>query len=60
MKVFFNSGLIIDDFKVNGKVTEIMKRITINRIVGDISLKIVFNTITVIITIPGQFIKCRK
>ena len=34
MKVF-NSGLIIDDFKVEGKVPVVMERFTIERIVGD-------------------------
>ena len=34
---FFNSGLIIDDFKVEGKVPVVMKRFTIERIVGDIA-----------------------
>ena len=37
MKVF-NSGLIIDDFKVKGKVPMVMERLTIDRIVGDIAL----------------------
>ena len=45
MKVFFNSGLIMDDFKVEGKVPEVMKRFTIERIVGDIALEIFFSTV---------------
>ena len=36
MKVFFNNRLIIDDFKVEGKVPVVMERFTIKRIVGDI------------------------
>ena len=44
MKVFFNSGLIMDDFKVEGKVPVVMKRFTIDRIVGDIVLEIFFST----------------
>ena len=35
MKVFFNSGLIMDDFKVEGKVSVVMERFTIERIVGE-------------------------
>ena len=42
---FFNSGLIIDDFKVEGKVPVVMKRLTIERIVGDIALEIFCCTI---------------
>ena len=34
---FFYSGLIIDDFKVEGKVPVVMERFTIERIVGDFS-----------------------
>ena len=34
----FNSGLIIDDFKVEGKVPIVMERFTIERIVGDINV----------------------
>ena len=45
MKVFFNSGLIIDDFKVEGKVPVVMERFTIERIVGDIALEIFFSTV---------------
>ena len=37
---FFNSGLIIDDFKVEGKVPVVIERFTIERIVGDIALEI--------------------
>ena len=40
MKVFFNSGLITDDFKVDGKVPVVMERFTIERTVGDIALEI--------------------
>ena len=43
MKVF-NSGLIIDYFKMKGKVPLVVKRFTIERIVGDIALKIFFST----------------
>ena len=43
--VFFYSGLIIDDFKVEGKVLEAMERFTIGRIVEDISLEIFFSTV---------------
>ena len=46
MKVFFNSGLIIDDFKVEGKVPVVMERFTIERIVGEIALEIFFSTVT--------------
>ena len=42
---FFNSGLIIDEFKVEGKVPVVMERFTIERIVGDIALKIFFSTV---------------
>ena len=42
---FFNSGLIIDDFKVEGKVPVVMERITIEMIVGDIALEIFFSTV---------------
>ena len=45
MKVFFNSGLIIVDFMVEGKVPVVMKRFTIERIVGDIALEIFFSTV---------------
>ena len=38
MKVF-NSWLIINDFKVEGKVPVVMERFTIARIVGDIALE---------------------
>ena len=37
--------LIMDDFKVEGKVPVVMKRFTIERIVGDIALEIVFSTV---------------
>ena len=42
---FFNSGLIIDDFKVEGKVPVVMERFTIERIVGDIALEIFFSMV---------------
>ena len=42
---FFNSELIIDDFKVEGKLPIVMERFTTERIVGDIALKIVFSTV---------------
>ena len=42
---FFNSGLIIDDFKVEGNVPVVMERFTIERIVGDIALDIFFSTV---------------
>ena len=42
---FFNSGLIIDDFKVEGKVPVVMERFTIERIVGDIAWEIFFSTV---------------
>ena len=42
---FFNSGLIIDDFKVEGKVQVVMERFTIERTVGDIALEIFFSTV---------------
>ena len=45
MKVSFNSGLIIDDFKVEGQVPVVMKRFTIERTVGDIALEIFFSTV---------------
>ena len=45
MKVFFNSGLIIDDFKVEGKIPVVMERFTIKRIVGDIALEIFFSNV---------------
>ena len=38
----FNSGLIIDDFKVEGKVSVVIEKFTIERIVGDIALEIFF------------------
>ena len=44
-EVFFNSGLIIDDFKVKGKVPVVMERLTIERIVGDIAMEIFFSTV---------------
>ena len=37
---FFNSGLIIDDFRVEVKVPVIKERFTIERIVVDIALEI--------------------
>ena len=42
---FFNSGLIIDDFKVEGKVPVVMERFTIKRIVEDIALEIFFSRV---------------
>ena len=42
---FFNSVLIIDDFKEEGKVPVVMERFTIERIVGDIALDIFFSTV---------------
>ena len=45
MKVFLNSGLIIDDLKVEGKVPVVMERFPIERIVGDIALEIFFSTV---------------
>ena len=42
---FFNSGLIIHDFKFEGEGTSGNGRFTIERIVGDISLKIFFSTV---------------
>ena len=44
-EVFFNSGLIINDSKVEGKVSVMMERFTIERIVGDIALDIFFSTV---------------
>ena len=37
---FLSSRLIMDDFKVEGKVPVVMERFTIERIVGDIALEI--------------------
>ena len=37
--------LIIDDFKVEGKVPVVMERFTIQRIVGDIAFEIFFSTV---------------
>ena len=42
---FFNSGLIIDDFKVERKLPVVMERFTIERIVGDLALEIFFSTV---------------
>ena len=42
---FFNSVLIIDDFKVEGKVPVVMERFTIERILGDIALEMFFSTV---------------
>ena len=42
---FFNSGLVLNDFKVEGKVPVVMERFTIQRIVGDIALKVFFSTV---------------
>ena len=42
---FFNSGLIIDDFKVEGKVPVVMERFTIEMIVEDIALEIFFSMV---------------
>ena len=44
MKVFFN-GMIIDDFKVEGKVPVVRERFTIEGIVGDITLEILFSIV---------------
>ena len=44
MTVFFNSELIIDDFKVECNIPEVKERFTIERIVGYISLEIFFST----------------
>ena len=41
----FNRGLIMDDFKVEGKVPMVMERFTIERTVGDIALEIFFSTV---------------
>ena len=43
--MFFNSGLITGDFKVEGKVPVVIERFTIERIVGDIALEIFFSTV---------------
>ena len=43
--MLFNSELIIDDFKVEGKVSVVMERFTTEKIVGDIALEIFFNTV---------------
>ena len=45
MKSFYNSRLIIDDFKVEGEVPSVMEIFTIERIVGDIALEIFFSTV---------------
>ena len=45
MKVFFNSGLIMDDHKVEGKVSVVMEIFTIERIFGDIALENFFSTV---------------
>ena len=42
---FFNSDLIIDDSKVEGKVPVVMERFTFEGIVGDIALKIFSSTV---------------
>ena len=44
MKVF-NCGLIIDDFKVEGKVPVVMERFSIERIIGDIAFEIFFSIV---------------
>ena len=44
MQVFI-SGLIINDFKVEGKVPVVIERFTIERIVGDIALVIFVSTV---------------
>ena len=41
----FNNGLIVDIFKVDGKVAVVIETFTIERIVGDIALKIFFSTV---------------
>ena len=38
--------MIIDEFKVEGKVPLVMERFTIEGIVGDIALEIFFSTLT--------------
>ena len=43
MKFFFHSGLITDDFKVEGKVPVVMERFTIERMVGDIASEFFFS-----------------
>ena len=40
---FVNSGLIMDDFKVEGKVSVVMERFTIE--MTDIALEIFFSTV---------------
>ena len=45
MKVFFNSGLIIDNFKVEGTVPVVMEIFAIERIVEDNALEIFFSTV---------------
>ena len=42
---FFNSGLIIEHCKVEGKVPVVMERFPIERIVGDIALAIIFSMV---------------
>ena len=42
---FFNSGLIIDDFKVKGKIPVVMERFTIERIIEDIALESFFSMV---------------
>ena len=43
--MYFNSGLIVDDFKVEGKVLVVIERLTIERIVEDIALEFFFSTV---------------
>ena len=45
MEGFFNSGLILDDFKVEGKVPVVMEIFTIEGIIGDIALENLFSTV---------------
>ena len=47
-KGFFNSGLIINDFKVEGKLPVVMEKFTIEMIVGDIALEIFFSIYAVV------------
>ena len=42
---FFNSGLITDVLKLEGKVPVVMERYNIERIVGDIALEIFYSTV---------------
>ena len=42
---FFNSALIRDGFKVGGREPVVMERLSIERIIEDISLQIFFSTV---------------